>query len=426
MRATTVRLDRDVDPLAIGSRTGLLWSRPGHDDPVPLLAGVGEAARIPVIRPDGAAAAQAALTALAAPADDDLTSVPAGPGPGPVAFAAIPFDRERSGELIVPELAVGPGADGRRWVTAIDDGSGPAPGGAAVLDRLQRMIGPDPAIGATPPQATTFPLAAVLAPERWRDDVVGRAVGEIRSGRLAKVVLARELRLATDAPADPAAVVGHLRATFGSAIVFLIDGFVGASPELLVSRHGDVVRAHPLAGTAPRGADPAIDAHLAAGLLASTKDRWEHRITIDWLLDGLLPFCSYVDAEPEPTIVSLANVHHLGTRVEGRLSWPAASVLELVAALHPTPAVGGEPQAEALALMAELEKADRGRYAGPVGWVDAAGNGSFAVGIRSAELDGGGARLFAGVGVVADSDPAAELEETRAKFRAMLGALIRP
>jgi menaquinone-specific isochorismate synthase len=169
-----------------------------------------------------------------------------------------------------------------------------------------------------------------------------------------------------------------------------------------------------------------VDQRQTAALLASEKDRWEHRITIDWLLDTLLPFCSYVDAEPEPTILTLANVHHLGTRVEGRLSSPAAPVLELVAALHPPPAVGGSPQKDALALIAELERAERGRYAGPVGWVDSEGNGEFAVAVRTATMDGNEVRFFAGVGVVGDSDPAAELEETRAKFKAMLGALVVP
>ncbi len=186
------------------------------------------------------------------------------------------------------------------------------------------------------------------------------------------------------------------------------------------------MRAHPLAGTAPRSSDPEADARLAAGLLASDKNRWEHRITIDWLLDTLLAYCSYVDAEPEPSIVTLANVHHLGTRVEGRLSSPAASVLELVSALHPTPAVGGDPQGRALELIAELEGLERGRYAGPAGWVDGAGNGAFAVALRSAEVSGREARFCAGVGVVADSDPAAELAETRSKFQAMLSALVRP
>ena len=126
-------------------------------------------------------------------------------------------------------------------------------------------------------------------------------------------------------------------------MLFAVDGFVGASPELLVARLGDVVRAHPMAGTAPRSGDPTTDARLAAALLASTKDREEHRITIDMVHDTLLPWCSYLDEEAEPSIVAMANVQHLATPVEGRLSSPPASVLELVRALHPTPAVGGRP-----------------------------------------------------------------------------------
>jgi menaquinone-specific isochorismate synthase len=205
-----------------------------------------------------------------------------------------------------------------------------------------------------------------------------------------------------------------------------IDGMVGASPELLVSRVGDVVRSHPMAGTTPRGGDPTADARLAATLLASAKDRHEHQLTIDMVQDTLLPFCSYLDAEAEPSVVPVANVQHLATLVEGRLSVPAASVLELVAALHPTPAVCGVPRDLALATIAELEQMDRGRYAGPVGWVDAAGNGRWAVGLRCAELDGSTARLFAGNGIVADSDPVTELAETRAKLQALLGAILRP
>lgn len=413
MKSRTVRLDLDLDPLAVGARSGLLWSRPNVEDPVPALAGVGEAKRIVVSRPSGATDAQEALAALAGP--NEVT----GPGTGTVAFAAFPFDRAAPGELIIPRLLVGRGADGRRWLTIVDDGS----------------LGVDDAIGEIRdllrrddqrPHPTTYDLRSSLPPDVWRDEVVSPARDRILSGALDKVVLARELVLTTDHPIDPALVVGQLADTFPAAILFSVDGFLGASPELLVARHGDVVRAHPLAGTAPRASDPAADNRLAAGLLASTKDRWEHRITIDWLLDGLLPFCSYVDAEPEPSIVSLANVHHLGTRVEGRLSSPPASALELVGALHPTPAVGGDPQRQALMVIDELERARRHRYAGPVGWLDSEGNGAFAVGIRSAQLSGTEARLFAGVGVVADSDPEAELAETRSKFRAMLGALIRP
>ncbi len=408
----TIRLDRagrDLDPVVVGSRSGLLWSRGDLT-----LAGLGEACRLPLVRPGGGADVTAALAALSGP---DEVGVP---GTGAVGFAALPFDPSAPGQLIVPEIVLGHGPEGRRWLTTF---GGLSPDEA--LSRLTALVeGERPGAGRGEP--SDYRLRSSLLPEIWRDDVVAVARDRIRSGALRKAVFARELVLTTNQPIDPAVVLSRLHQSFRSSILFAVDGFIGASPELLVSRSGDVVRAHPLAGTAPRSSDPEADQRLAVGLLASAKDRGEHRITIDWLLDTLLPFCSYVDAEPEPTIVTLANVHHLGTRVEGRLSNPPASVLDLVAALHPTPAVGGDPQDVALSLIAELEQADRGRYAGPVGWVDAAGNGAFAVGIRSATIDGSTARLFAGVGVVADSDPDAELAETRAKFQALLGALIRP
>jgi menaquinone-specific isochorismate synthase len=417
MKSLTVRLDADVDPVAVGARSGLLWCRAQAGDPVPALAGIGRAASIPVSRPGGAAEAQGALAELSGPNEVG------GPATGPVAFASFPFDPGAGAELVVPEIVIGRGADGRRWLTVVGDGS---LGVGEAIDRTRAMVDGIDRGSPLPPQPTRFDLRSVLAPETWRDEVVAAARDRIRAGELDKAVLARELVLRTDHPIEPASVVERLRVSFPSAIVFLVDGFVGASPELLVARNGDVVRAHPLAGTAPRSSDPAVDGRLAAELLASTKNRWEHRITIDWFLDGLLPFCSYVDAEPDPSIVTLANVHHLGTLVEGRLSSPPASVLELVAALHPTPAVGGDPQDVALELIGELERAERGRYGGPTGWVDGAGNGAMAVGIRSAQLDRGGARFFAGVGVVAGSDPEAELAETRSKFQTMLGALIRP
>lgn len=267
-------------------------------------------------------------------------------------------------------------------------------------------------------------VEATQAADDWCAAVVaGRDA--VRSGRLRKVVLARELVVTTDRPIDRRGVLRRLAAAFPGCTLAAVDGFVCASPETLVARHGDVVRSHPLAGTAPRGGDPTTDARLAAGLLASTKDRAEHQVTIDFVHETLLPWCSFLDEEAEPSVVGVANVQHLGTMVEGRLSEPAPSVLELVDALHPTPAVAGDPRDTAFALIGRLEPGDRGRYAGPVGWVDAMGNGRWAVGIRSAELDGTEARLWAGVGIVADSDPAAELEETRAKLQAMLGTLVR-
>ena len=405
MQSECVRLDRDLDPFELGARSGLLWSRDGL-----VLAGVGEALRIPVDRPHGGAQAQVQLAQLHG---TDEVGVP---GTGVVAFAALPFDRAASGELIVPSVVVGKGPQGRRWLIATGVGCEEA------IDMAEATLAARPAAA----QATRFELESAISPEVWRDMIVAPVRDRVRAGEFNKVVLARELVLRTDEPIDTAGVLRRLQQNFGAAAIFGVEGFVGASPELLVSRTEDVVRAHPLAGTAPRSSDPAVDSRLSAGLVASTKDQIEHRITIDWLLDNLLQYCSYVDAEPEPTIISLANVHHLGTRVEGRLSAPAASVLELVAALHPTPALGGDPQTEALAVIEAHEPGQRGFYGGPTGWVDSAGNGEFAVAIRSGQITGTEARLWAGVGVVADSDPEAELAETRSKFQAMLGALVRP
>jgi menaquinone-specific isochorismate synthase len=421
----TLRLDADVDPVAVGCRSGLLWSRAGLE-----LAGVGVAARMPLDRsPPGAARAAAALAALAG---EDEVGVP---GSGPLAFAALPFDPCEPGELLVPEVVVGRDSDGRRWVTVAEPAGsagaeqGESPGEGArsrILERaLARLAVAVDEASPAPAEPSRFEVVALPAPSAWTA-AVAEARDRIVAGELTKAVLARQLVITTDEPVDRSGLLGRLRRTFPTAILFAVEGFLGASPELLVGRMGDVVRAHPLAGTAARASDPTADARLAAQLLASDKDRGEHRITIDWLLDRLLDVCSYVDAEPEPSIVTLANVHHLGTLVEGRLSAPAASVLELVAALHPTPAVGGDPQDRALAVIAELEPEGRGRYAGPVGWVDGAGNGQFAVGIRSAQVSGTQVRLMAGVGVVADSDPVAELAETRAKFSALLNALLQP
>lgn len=255
--------------------------------------------------------------------------------------------------------------------------------------------------------------------------VVDAATKRIIDGELTKVVLARELELVADRAFDPWAILERLEQMYPAAFTFAVDGFVGASPELLVSRMGDIVRARPMAGTTSRTGEPESDQRRAAELLASDKNRVEHQITIDMVHDTLLPWCSYLDAEPSPTVVQAGPVQHLATMVEGRLSAPAPSVLELVAELHPTPAVGGWPREDALRVIAEVEGADRGSYAGPVGWVDARGNGAWAVGIRSVQLDGPRAKLFAGVGVVADSDPQAELEETRAKAQALLGVLVR-
>jgi menaquinone-specific isochorismate synthase len=411
--ACTTRLDEDVDLLAFAGDDGVLFESPEHG-----LAGRGVALQVAL--PTGAARAAEAADRLAeALAGVEVHDGVGRAGTGVVAFAALPFDDAVATTVTVPATVVGRAADGTRWVTRISAGGRPA--GADAGRPLVPVAGARQA-GAGP---SRFTVTSSRSPEEWCAAVV-EARERIRAGALTKVVLARELVVEADRPILASDVLSRLRAAYPSAYRFSIDGFVGASPELLVSRVGDIVRSQPMAGTAARSGDPTADARLAASLLASGKDLSEHRITIDAVLDTLLPFCSYVDAEAEPSVVAVANVQHLATLVHGRLSSPPASALALATALHPTPAVGGAPRAEALALRAEVEGLDRGRYAGPVGWVDGAGNGTFAVAVRSAQLDGCRARLYAGGGMVADSDPAAELAETRAKFSALLGAIVRP
>ncbi len=378
-----------VDLVDLGARSGFLW----RSERV-TLAGAGAVRSIDVSRPGGGAAAQ-----------DEL-------GPGRLGFAVFPFDPASPGLVFVPQVVLVDDGDRRRIVVDGDL----AAAEAVVLRALARPRVPPP---------SRIEIVPARAADRWRDDVVALARERIRAGELTKAVLARRLRLEADRPFDHVGPVRRLATTFPDALLFSVDGFIGASPELLVARDGRSVRAHPLAGTVARRADPLEDAQQIADLRASTKDQMEHRITIDWLLGELLRFCSYVDAEPEPSVVSLANVHHLATVVEGVLSAPPPSVMELVAAVHPTPALGGAPQAAALDLINELEGFDRGRYGGPVGWVDGSGNGEFAVAVRSAQLSDQQAWTAAGVGVVHDSDPQQELEETQVKFAAALGALLR-
>jgi isochorismate synthase len=397
VKATTRWLDADVDLLQAGE---LLFERNRLG-----LAGRGVAATVPI---DEAAGFLAAIEV-----DDEVGL----PGCGAVAFGALPFVPGAPAQLVVPHEVFGRADDGTRWHTVI---------GERVDLRELEAIGPgDRALLPRESRPSRFTVEPSRSPASWCA-LVEQATKAMADGALRKVVLAREVVVTADAPFDRTSVLSRLRSTYPGCHLYSVNGFIGASPELLVSRAGDVVRSHPMAGTAARGGDPATDARLAASLLASTKDREEHQITIDMVHDTLLNWCSYIDYEAEPSIVPVANVQHLATLVEGRLSHPAPSVLELVQALHPTPAVCGSPRDQALAFIDEHEGFDRGRYAGAVGWVDGAGNGSWAVSVRCAALDGPVARLYAGNGIVADSDPATELAETRAKLQAMLSALVRP
>ncbi len=395
MRAVTRPLaevcDGDPDLNGIAAGDGSLFVRDGVG-----FAARGVAARVPL------AAVPALLGAIA---HDDRVG-----GVHPIAFGVVPFEPHLSCEVVIPSLLVGKAADGRRWVTTIDD------------------TAPDIAVTPPPqPSAQAFTVTPRTPTDHYLA-AVATARDAVRSGSLTKAVIAREIDVRSEHPIDVHSVLLRLKAMFGRSYRYSMDGFIGASPELLVAVDGNRVRSHPLAGTTPRTGDPEADARAAAELLASEKNQIEHRVVIDMIHDTLLPWCSYLDWEPEPSIVTVANVQHLGTAMEGHLSDPRPNVLELVRALCPTPALGGFPRAEALRLIAEAEGFVRGRYGGAVGWVDAAGDGTWAVAIRCAELsaDRRQARLVAGGGIVAESDPMAELAETQAKFQAMLSAIVRP
>ena len=392
MRATTHLLDPNPDLNDIAGADGCLFVRDGVG-----VAGRGVAARVSI---------------------DDVTDVLASiehdGGPGrPLAMGAIPFIPGAPCELVIPQIVVGKGPAGERWLTVIDGDWDEA--AASVCGPLKPPRPSGGGFAVRPGVEVPTYLAAVAA-----------ARDAVRAGEITKAVIARDVIVQADAPIDVRAVMRRLRASYGSSFRYSIDGLLGASPELLVQRHGDIVRSHPLAGTVPRTGDPSADAKLAAELIASTKNQIEHRIVIDVVRDTLLPWCSYLDWESEPSILAVANVQHLATAMEGRLSRPAPSVLTLARALSPTPALGGHPRDTALELIAAVEGMRRGRYGGAVGWVDSAGDGTWAVSIRCAEVKGSTARLFAGGGIVADSDPYAELAETQAKFQAMLSAIVRP
>jgi menaquinone-specific isochorismate synthase len=360
-------------------------------------AGRGVAARVPV---DEAAAFLASID------HDDRV----GGTPGPIALGALPFVPGSPADLVVPAVVVGKDAAGRAWVTRLDGADEPV--GVAAEPR---------------PSTASFELRPAVSEEHYLAAVTA-ARDAVRAGALTKAVIARPVSVTSDRPIDVHAVLRRLKASFGSSYRYSVEGLIGASPELLVSVHDGVVRSHPLAGTAPRTGDVDQDARIAAALVASTKNQVEHRVVIEVVHDTLLPYVSYLDWEPEPSIVTVANVQHLGSAVEGRLSQPAPGVVELVRALSPTPALGGHPRDDALALIERVEGFERGRYGGAVGWVDGRGDGTWAVTIRCAELtdDRRRARLVAGGGIVADSDPLAELAETQAKLQAMLSAIVRP
>ena len=411
MRSRTVDLSED-DSQIFNSNDSLIgiqdyfWSSPNV-----LLVGRGEAKRIQL----GALGSNESLDELLREFTGlrNETNFPL-IGSGVCGFIAFPFRRDEHAELIIPEFLFGKLATGFNWVTYTGERDLPD---EDILDwALRRPV----ADMSEPNRYEIVKQSSIISAEDWRDQKVTQVKERIIDGQAKKVVLARELLLEASEEIPISLLLMNLLNRNQNSFVFGVDGFIGASPELLISRFDKTIKSNPLAGTAKKYLDAEADKESQNQLLHSTKDAYEHKVTIDWLLEELLPFCSYVDADPEPKIVTLPHVHHLGTEVTGQLSTPPANVLELVRALHPTPAVAGDPQSKAISIINEIEEIDRKHYAGPVGWVGTGGNGEFAVGIRSAEIHGSHASLFAGVGLISDSDPQSELEETEAKFKTML------
>jgi menaquinone-specific isochorismate synthase len=372
------------------------------------LAGWGEAARVTL--PAGADRFTAAEKWLREVTDSaDIEDGVRRRGSGLVAFGTFTFDDTSDGSvLIVPRAILGRDGTGNAWLTTI------TPEG-------ERPWAPGPFEPPVAPGDLRWHDGSLSAPE-W-EQAVGEAVRRItHSTTLRKVVLARDLHASADIPIDPRVLLRWLAGRYPGCYTFACDGLVGATPELLIGKDGWEVSSLVLAGTVPRGATQAEDSALARVLLGSAKENEEHEYAAVSLRDTLSPLCAAMYVTPRPELIRLPNVQHLGTRVRGTLA-AARSALALVAAVHPTAAVGGTPTDAAVEVIRELESMDRERYAGPVGWIDADGNGEWCIALRCAQLTGNRARLFAGGGIVAGSDPAAELAETESKLRPMRNAL---
>lgn len=436
--AQTVHAASDVDPAAVAvasRRAGEPWfvlEQPDRERSA--IATLGCVRAIEADGPDRFARVARAWRALTRDAVCDFDDGPRGSGliaVGGFAFAegggASPaWEGFEPASLHVPELALARRGDEVRMTLASlvlpDDTV------EELSERLERRLAelshaPIPLLDPDP--AGRFHVRSTMPPEHY-EAAVGGAVDRIRAGRFEKVVLAREVEVHAPTAHDAGAVFGVLRDAFPSCNVFACGrgdaAFIAASPELLVRRDGLRASSIALAGSTRRSADPAVDDHLGEQLLRSEKDRSEHEIVRRRIERTLNQHAVFVSSSPDPVVVQVMNIQHLATPIRAQLRSPIAAV-ELAGMLHPTPAVGGEPHDVAVPLIPAMEGMDRGWYAGPVGWTDANEDGEFCVALRCALLRDRVARCYAGVGVVADSDPAAELAETEIKLAALLPVL---
>jgi salicylate biosynthesis isochorismate synthase/menaquinone-specific isochorismate synthase len=434
----TTRVGAEVDPSAVvfSSRAAgedwFCFEQPDRDGSA--LAALGTVTRLTSTGADRFTRVAADWRELTAGAVADAPDGP--PGAGLVALGGFAFAPDGghaphwagfdAADLIVPEVALARrGDDVRLTLAALV-----APDDVAeeLADRLVARaaalkLEPLPLLDPAP--VGRFRVDSVAPPEHY-EGAVARAVERIKAGAFEKIVLAREVTVHAPTAHDAAAVFGVLRSGFASCYVFCAGrgdaAFVAASPELLIRRDGHRAQTVALAGSTRRSADPAVDDHLGEQLLQSRKDREEQAIVVRRIARALRPHAVWVAAPDEPTLIKVANIQHLATPIRAQLAQPL-SAIELAGLLHPTPAVGGEPHAAAAPQIPVLEGLDRGWYAGAVGWTDANDDGEFCVALRCALLRGHEARLYAGVGVVRDSDPAAELNETEIKLGALLPIL---
>ena len=405
MRATTVAIP-DPGPLERflpESAPGCAFVRRGEG-----FVALGEVARFET---DTLEAADVWWDEISNQIDHD-SEMPGEFGIGPLAVGTFTFDPDRSEDLsvlIVPEIIIGR-RGGVSWMTRLGDS--------------RRTTSMPPLGEPTVPPSGPELLGGSMGEGIWTE-IVGEVVDLIRRDEVHKVVLARDLRVRAEAPLDLRYLLAELTSAYPMTWAYLVDGMVGATPELLLRRQGGLVTSRVLASTVWRDAEGVAPLAKAAELARSQKDISEHEFAVESVASALAPYCSAMNVPESPSVLKLPNVLHLSTDITGVVN-QAASALTIAAALHPSAAVCGTPTHLAMDIISELESLDRGRYAGPVGWVDTQGDGEWAIALRGGQVRPGSPeeiQLFAGAGIVADSSPEAELEETGAKFVPMLQAL---
>ena len=332
-----------------------------------------------------------------------------GSGTGPILFSSFSFDPNEISVLVIPEILIGQ-KNGKSWITWIGDAKQP---------NLEK-------INTAPVSGEIKWQEGSISEQAWQSQV-SSAIDAIKSNKLEKVVLARDITATSKTEIGVRGLLQRLEIEYPSTWIFLVDGLIGATPELLVRLSKSLVTSRVLAGTIRKTGNEDRDLTLAASLAKSSKDLEEHEYAVRSVADALAPFCSSTNVPEAPFVLHLSNVMHLATDVTGVLNDSAkqSDIFTLIAQLHPSAAVCGTPALEAKKLIVELEQMNRQRYAGPVGWIDANNDGEIAIALRCGQLsnDRNSIRIFAGCGIVAGSDPATEFAESQAKLMPMRTAL---